>query len=117
TGPAITGPGIRPSGWLSLLWDAACRASKHCRNGATPPRPATLLCFVGWVDSSWIQSEAGVGQEPDDQVLVLADPLEALCGGVGHGGQGGTREVGQLEVLEVGPQILDWVELGSVGGE
>ena len=58
-----------------------------------------------------------MGQEPDDQVLVLADPLDALGGGIGHVGQGGTREVGQLEVLEVGPQVLDRVQLGRGGGE
>jgi hypothetical protein len=57
-----------------------------------------------------------VGQEPDHQVLVLADPLDALGGGIGHVGQGGTREVGQLEVLKVGPQVFDWVELGRVAG-
>jgi hypothetical protein len=40
-----------------------------------------------------------------------------LGGGIGHVGQGGTREVGQLQVLEAGPQVLDRVQLGRVGGE
>ena len=62
-----------------------------------------LLSFVSWVDGSWVEGEAGVGREPDHQVLVLADPLDALGGGIGHVGQGGTREVGQLEVLEKVP--------------
>jgi hypothetical protein len=47
------------------------------------------LRFVGWVDGSWVEGEAGLGQEPDDQVLVLADPLDALGGRVGDLGQGG----------------------------
>jgi hypothetical protein len=45
------------------------------------------------------------GQEPDDQVLALADPLDALFGGGGDLGRGGGWEVGQLQILEVGPQI------------
>jgi hypothetical protein len=47
------------------------------------------LSFVGWVDGSWVEGEAGVGQEPDHQVLVRADSLDALFGGVGDLGQGG----------------------------
>jgi hypothetical protein len=35
-----------------------------------------------------VQGGAGVGQEPDDQVLVLADPLDALFGGVDDLSQG-----------------------------
>jgi hypothetical protein len=71
------------------------------------------LSFVGWVDGSWVEGEAGVGQEPEDQILVLADTLDALGGGVGDFGQGGRGEVGQLQVLEVGPQVFDRVELGA----
>jgi hypothetical protein len=41
------------------------------------------LSFVGWVDGSWVEGETGVGQKLDHQVLVLADPLHALLGGVG----------------------------------
>jgi hypothetical protein len=41
------------------------------------------LSFVGWVDGSWVEREAGVGQEPDHQILVFADPLNAPLGGVG----------------------------------
>jgi hypothetical protein len=39
--PWTTGPGIRPSGWLNLLRDAAYRASQRGRNRAT--RPGQLL--------------------------------------------------------------------------
>ena len=39
--PWTTGPGIRPSGWLNLLRDAAYRASQRGRNRPTRPRPAT----------------------------------------------------------------------------
>jgi hypothetical protein len=39
--PWTTGPGIRPSGWLNLLRDAAYRASQRGRNQPTRPRPAT----------------------------------------------------------------------------
>ena len=38
-------------------------------------------------------------------------------GGVGDLGERGGWQVGQLDVLEVGPQILDRVELGRVGGQ
>jgi hypothetical protein len=53
------------------------------------PTPKILLRFVGWVDGSWVEGQAGVGQEPDHQVLMLADPLDALVGGVGDLGQRG----------------------------
>jgi hypothetical protein len=46
------------------------------------------LSFVDWVDGSWAEGSP-VGQEPDDQVFALADPLDALRGGVGNLGQGG----------------------------
>ena len=74
------------------------------------------MSFVGWVGGSWFEGEAGVGQEPDDQVLALADSLDALFGGVGDLGQGGGGPVGQLRVLEVGPQVFDRVQLGRVAG-
>jgi hypothetical protein len=54
-----------------------------------------------------------VGEEPGDQVLVLADPLDALFGGVGDLGQGGRGQVRQLDGLEVGPQVFDRVQLGA----
>jgi hypothetical protein len=69
------------------------------------------LSFVGWVDGSWVEGEAGVGEEPDDQVVAGADPLDALSGGVGDLGQRGRGQVGELDVLEVGLQILDRIEL------
>jgi hypothetical protein len=59
------------------------------------------LSFVGWVDGSWVEGQAGVGQEPDDQVLALADPLDALFGGVGNLEERGRGEVGQLDVLRL----------------
>jgi hypothetical protein len=63
-----------------------------------------LLSFVGWVDGSWVEGEAGVGREPDHQGVALADALDALFAGVGDLGQGGRGPVGQLEVLEVGSE-------------
>ena len=70
---------------------------------AVNPTPKALyLSFVGWVDGSWVEGEAGVGKEPDHQVLVLADPLDALFGGVGDLGQGGRGPIRQLDILEVG---------------
>jgi hypothetical protein len=56
-----------------------------------------------------VQGGAGVGQEPDDQVLVLADPLDALFGGVDDLSQGGRGPVGQLQVLEVGSEDAAWL--------
>jgi len=51
--PWTTGPGIRPSGWLNLLRDAAYRASQRGRRArlsvapaATPRRPASGGRFV-----------------------------------------------------------------------
>jgi hypothetical protein len=72
-----------------------------------------LLSFVGWVDGSWVEGQAGVGQEPDHQVLALADPLDALFGGVGDLGQGGRGPVGQLDILEVGPQSSTGLSSGA----
>jgi hypothetical protein len=45
-----------------------------------------------------------VGQEPGDQVLVLADSLDALFGGVGNLGQGRGWQIRQLDILEVGSE-------------
>ena len=56
------------------------------------------------------QGEAGVGEEPDHQVLALADSLNALRGRISDLSQGGGRQVRQLHVLEVGPW---W---GAAGG-
>jgi hypothetical protein len=50
--PWTTGPGIRPSGWLNLLRDAAYRASQRGRArlsnapAATPMRPSSGGRFV-----------------------------------------------------------------------
>src|SRR5215213_8463742 len=82
-----------------------------------PDSENSILSFVGWVDGSWVEGEAGMSQEPDHQVLVLADSLDALGGGVGDLGQGGRGQVGELDVLEVGPQVFDRVEFGGVGGQ
>jgi hypothetical protein len=62
------------------------------------------LSFVGWVDGSWVEGEADVGEEPDDQAVALADSLDALGGGVGDLGDGVAGAVGQLQVLEVGSE-------------
>jgi hypothetical protein len=45
--PWNTGPGIRPSGWLNLLRDAAYRASQHGRNRATRPDQLPLVPSAG----------------------------------------------------------------------
>jgi hypothetical protein len=62
------------------------------------------LSFVGWVDGSWVEGQAGMSKEPDHEVLLLADTLDALDGGVGDLAEGVTPEVGQLEVSEVGSE-------------
>ena len=56
-----------------------------------------------------------MGEEPDHQVVAVTDPLDALGGGVGDLSQGGRGPIRQLDVLEVGPQVLDRIELGGVG--
>jgi hypothetical protein len=45
-----------------------------------------------------------MGQEPDHEVLVLADSLDALGGGVGDLGDGVAGAVGQRSALEVGSE-------------
>jgi hypothetical protein len=47
----------------------------------------------------------------------LADSLNALRGRISDLSQGGGRQVRQLHVLEVGPQVFHRVQLGSVGGQ
>ena len=37
---------------------------------------------MGWVNDSWIKSEADMSQEPNHQIVVFADPLNTLFGGV-----------------------------------
>src|SRR5215216_4325156 len=81
------------------------------------PQDPSLLRFMGWVDGSWVQGQAGVGQESDCRVLVLAYPLDALDGGVGDLGERRGWQVGELDVFEVGPQVFDRVELGRIGRE
>jgi hypothetical protein len=63
------------------------------------------------------QGKGRCGEEPDDQVVAVTDPLDALGGGVGDLGQGGGGQVGQLHVLELGPEVFDWVELRRIGGQ
>jgi hypothetical protein len=63
-----------------------------------------FLSFVGWVDDSWVEGKAGVTQEPGHRVVALADPLDALGGGVDDLGQGGRGPIRQLQVLEVGSE-------------
>jgi hypothetical protein len=54
-----------------------------------------------------------VGQEPDDQILGLADPLDAVFGGVGDLSQRRGGPIGELNALEVGPQVFDRIQLGA----
>jgi hypothetical protein len=63
-----------------------------------------LLSFVGWVDGSWVEGQAGVGEEPDDQAVAVADSLDAVLGLVGDLGDGVAGAVGQLSALEVGSE-------------
>jgi hypothetical protein len=72
-----TGPN-EPNDW-ELYLRTVRAGSRHCGE----QYPAGLLSFVGWVDGSWVEGQAGVGQEPDDQVLVLADALDAARAGQG----------------------------------
>jgi hypothetical protein len=69
--------------------------------------------IVGWVDGSWVEGQAGVGQEPDDEAVALADAPDALFGGVGDLGQGGRGPIRELDILEVGRQLFHGVELGA----
>jgi hypothetical protein len=46
-----------------------------------------------------------------------ADPVDAAVGLVENLGQGRAGEVGQLDGLEAGPQVLDRVQLRSMGQE
>ena len=55
-----------------------------------------------------------MGKEADDQALAGAHPLDAMLGLVGDLDDVITGEVGQLHRLEVGPQPLDWVEVGRI---
>jgi len=50
-----------------------------------------------------------VGQEPDDQAVATADPLDAVLGVVGDLGDGVAGEVGQLAALEVGSEDAAWL--------
>jgi hypothetical protein len=54
-----------------------------------------------------------VSKKSEDQVLVLADPLDALFGGVGDLSQRGRGPVRQLDILEIRPQALHRVQLGA----
>lgn|SRR6266540_7529844 len=73
--------------------------------------------FACWADGSGSEGEAGVGEEPGDQLVAGADALDAVLGRVGDLAQGGAGQVGQLGALEVGPQVLHRVELGRMGGQ
>jgi hypothetical protein len=57
-----------------------------------------------------------VGEEADHQAVTVADPLDAVVGLVGDMGDGVAGAVGQLAALQVGPQVLDGIELRGVGG-
>ena len=68
---------------------------------------------MGWVDGLGVEGQAGVGQEPDDQVLAPADALDALFGRVGDLGQAGRGQIGELDILVVGPQISTGLSSGA----
>ena len=53
-------------------------------------------------------------QERPDQLLVIADPVDALLGCIGDLHDGVAGEVGQLHPLQVGPQPFHRVELGRI---
>jgi pimeloyl-ACP methyl ester carboxylesterase len=48
-----------------------------------------------------------VGQQRPDQLLVITDPANTLLGGVGHLHDGVAGEVGQLDALQVRPEVFD----------
>jgi hypothetical protein len=74
----------------SRVWLDKTQAPVSAAFALTRMRSAPkLLSFVGWVDGSWVKGEAGVGEEPDHQVVAVTDPLDALGGDVGDLGQGG----------------------------
>jgi len=56
-----------------------------------------------------IEGQAGVGQEPDDEAVAVADSLDAVLGMVGDLGHGVGGAVGQLLVLEVGSEDAAWL--------
>ena len=58
-----------------------------------------------------------MGQDPYDQAVAVADALDALLGLVGDLGDGVAGAAGQRSTLEVGPQVLDRIQLGSIGGQ
>jgi hypothetical protein len=60
-----------------------------------------------------IERQSGLGEEPDHQAVAGTHPLDAPMGLVGDLGDGVAATVGQLAALEVGPQLLDRVELGA----
>jgi hypothetical protein len=61
------------------------------RPACQPDTQVPLLSFVGWVDGSWVEGQAGVGKESDHQAVAFADSLDALFGGVGDVGERGGR--------------------------
>ena len=74
---------------------------------------AVILRFVGWIDGSGVEGQAGVGQEPDDEAVAPADALDALFSGVGDLGQAGRGQIGELDILVVGPQISTGLSSGA----
>jgi hypothetical protein len=64
-----------------------------------------------------VEGEAGVGEEPGDQLVAGADPLDPLLGSVGDFTKGDGGQVGQLRTLQVRPEVFDGVEVRCVGGQ
>jgi hypothetical protein len=58
-----------------------------------------------------VEGQAGVGQERPDQLLVVADPVDALLGSIGDLDDLIAGEVGQLHGLEVGSEDAVWLVL------
>jgi hypothetical protein len=61
-----------------------------------------------------VESQASVSQKRPDELLIIADPVDALLGGVGDLDDGVAGEVGQLHSLQVRPQVLHRVEFGGI---
>src|SRR3989442_14932608 len=64
--------------------------------------------------SEW---KPGRFQETEEEISVVADPLDAELRGLDWPIEGLGAEVRQLAALEVCPQLLDGVELRGVGGQ
>ena len=69
------------------------------------------------IEGAKSQRESGRSQEAEEEILVMAYSLDASPGRPDRLIQGLGAEVGQLLTLEIGPELLNGVELGGVGGQ